>query len=610
MNPTDDAGGKMTALELAGMANMPREAVDAEMRWGSDVVARTLRDLRVDYIALNPGASFRGLHDSLVNHLGNIAPHMLLCLHEEHAVAIAHGYAKVTGRTMAVALHSNVGLMHAAMALFNAYCDRVPVLVLDANGPLDAARRRPWIDWIHTVPDPAAPVRSSLKWDDQPGSIPAVVESLTQAHWIARTAPAGPTLVSLDVTLQESPLAAATELQPVTPRPVYNPAPGPSALTAIAEMLGRAQRPVFVFGRTSPEQAAWQNRIDLAERIGAAVITDIRVGAAFPTRHPLHAGFPGYTLSGAARRRLAEADLVVGFDPVDLAGMLAEAGLDARKADVVTISLDPYVHRGTSKDHQRFLPAGTHFFGDPEIAISGLLDTVVTPPSAPVMAETPDQAGGVLNSDGLQDHEERPLGIRDVAGILQRELPEQPRPSYLRLPLGWPGDLVDFRDPLDYLGTDGGAGIGSGPGMAVGAALALRDSARLPLAVLGDGDFVMGATALWTAVSERIRLLVLVMNNRSYLNDELHQIRVARARGRSAENRWVGQCIDDPPIDIAGLANAQGAFGIGPVTSPDELCRVLPDALERVARGGVVVIDVLVRSEFDATSLAQAVVPT
>jgi acetolactate synthase-1/2/3 large subunit len=600
----------MTALPSAGMANLPRDALDPQTRWGSDVVATTLRQLGVDYIALNPGASFRGLHDSLVNHLGNTAPHMLLCLHEEHAVAIAHGYAKVTGRTMAVALHSNVGLMHAAMALFNAYCDRVPVLVLDANGPLDAARRRPWIDWIHTVPDPAAPVRGSLKWDDQPGSIPAVVESLTQADWIARTSPAGPTLVSLDVTLQESRLDAATELPPVAPRVVHNPALGPSALAAIADMLGRAQRPVFVFGRASREQAAWGNRIELAERVGAAVITDIRVGAAFPTGHRLHAGFPGYTLSGAARRRLAEADLVVGFDPVDLAGMLTEAGRDARATEVLTISLDPYVHRGTSKDHQRFLAAGTHYLGDPEGAISGLLDTVATPVSPRVVDGTPAHSGGALNPDALQEPAERPLGIRDVAGILRRELPGVPRPSYLRLPLGWPGDQVDFQDPLDYLGSDGGAGIGSGPGMAVGSALALRDSGRLPLAVLGDGDFIMGATALWTAVSERIPLLVLVMNNRSYLNDELHQIRVARARDRSAENRWVGQCIDNPPIDIAGLATAQGADGIGPVTTADELGQVLSHAVERVTRGGVVVVDVLVRSEFDATSLAQAVVPT
>ena len=127
--------------------------------FGSDVAAEALRALDVPYIALNPGASYRGLHDSLVNHLGNARPQMLLCLHEEHAVAIAHGYAKVTGRAMAAAVHSNVGLFHATMAIFNAWCDRIPVIVIGATGPVDAAKRRPWIDWIHTARDQGAIVR-------------------------------------------------------------------------------------------------------------------------------------------------------------------------------------------------------------------------------------------------------------------------------------------------------------------------------------------------------------------------------------------------------------------------------------------------------------------
>src|SRR5437763_13612841 len=127
--------------------------------WGSDVVADTLRALEIPYIALNPGASYRGLHDSIVNYLGNETPQMLLCLHEEAAVAIAHGYAKVTGRAMAAAVHSNVGLFHATMAIFNAWCDRTPVIILGATGPVDAAKRRPWIDWIHTAADQGAIIR-------------------------------------------------------------------------------------------------------------------------------------------------------------------------------------------------------------------------------------------------------------------------------------------------------------------------------------------------------------------------------------------------------------------------------------------------------------------
>src|SRR3954449_6558959 len=148
------------------------------MAWASDAVAEMLRALEIPYVALNPGASYRGLHDSLVNHLGNERPELIVCLHEEHAVAVAHGYAKVTERPMAAALHANVGLMHATMALFNAYCDRVPLLAIGGTGPVDAAQRRPWIDWIHTTTDQAGLVRSFLKWDDQPASAQAAVDAL------------------------------------------------------------------------------------------------------------------------------------------------------------------------------------------------------------------------------------------------------------------------------------------------------------------------------------------------------------------------------------------------------------------------------------------------
>jgi thiamine pyrophosphate-dependent acetolactate synthase large subunit-like protein len=171
--------------------------------WGSDAIAQCLRDMQIPYLALNPGASYRGLHDSLVNHLGNHSPQMLLCLHEEVAIAIAHGYAKTSGRMMGAVVHSNVGLMHATMAVFNAWCDRAPVLMLGATGPWDAARRRPWIDWIHTAADQGALVRDYTKWDNQPGSIPAAIEAMLRGSQIAQTAPRGPVYINLDAALQE-----------------------------------------------------------------------------------------------------------------------------------------------------------------------------------------------------------------------------------------------------------------------------------------------------------------------------------------------------------------------------------------------------------------------
>src|SRR5215475_3051775 len=185
-------------------AEAPVAGPEQKEVWGSDAIAAVLRAIDIPYLALNPGASYRGLHDSLVNHLGNTRPQMLLCLHEESAVAIAHGYAKVTGRAMAVAVHSNVGLLHATMAIFNAWCDRMPVLVLGATGPVDATRRRPWIDWIHTAADQGAVVRHYTQWDDQPASAGAARESLLRGVWLANSAPQAPVYVNLDAEMQEA----------------------------------------------------------------------------------------------------------------------------------------------------------------------------------------------------------------------------------------------------------------------------------------------------------------------------------------------------------------------------------------------------------------------
>src|SRR5215510_8839939 len=206
--PDAAAAARKAHPEIAAIER-PNPAGTNAPGFGSDVVAETLRDLDIPYIALNPGASYRGLHDSLVNHLGNAAPQMLLCLHEEAAIAIAHGYAKVTGRAMAAAVHSNVGLMHGTMAVFNAWCDRMPMMILGATGPVDAPKRRPWIDWIHTARDQGALVRHYTKWDDQPSSPAAAREALLRANALARTAPMAPVYLVLDAEMQEAPLAAA-----------------------------------------------------------------------------------------------------------------------------------------------------------------------------------------------------------------------------------------------------------------------------------------------------------------------------------------------------------------------------------------------------------------
>ena len=300
-------------LDRSGAAiEQPLPLPSGNALFGSDVVAETLRALNIPFVALNPGASYRGLHDSLVNHLGNVRPQMLLCLHEEHAVAIAHGYAKVTGRPMAAAVHSNVGLMHATMAIFNAWCDRMPVLVLGATGPVDAPKRRPWIDWIHTARDQGALIRGYTKWDDQPASAEAAREALLRACWLARTAPSGPVYVNLDAGMQEAPLA--DPLPPIDVSrflPDVAVAPAPEQLAPAVAMLRQARQPVILMGRGARTDQAWTNRVALAETLGARVVTDLKCGAVFPTDHRLHAGPPATFPAPEAAQAIAAADVIL-----------------------------------------------------------------------------------------------------------------------------------------------------------------------------------------------------------------------------------------------------------------------------------------------------------
>ena len=549
--------------------------------FGSDVVAETLRALEIPFIALNPGSSYRGLHDSLVNHLGNRAPQMLLCLHEEHAVAIAHGYAKVTGKPLAAAVHANVGLMHASMAMFNAWCDRVPLIVLGATGPVDAPKRRPWIDWIHTARDQGALVRCYTKWDDQPASAEAARESVLRAAWLATTPPCGPVYINLDVGMQEAPLAEplppfdAARFVPPMP-PVL---PDPALVAQAATLLRAANRPVILFGRGSRRDDHWANRVALAEALGARVLTDLKLAAVFPTDHPLHAGAPATFQGTDATQALAAADVVLSLGWVDLAGTLRSANPAAK---VIAASQDHQVHNGWSMDYQGLPPADLFLAADTDATVAALLAHLPAPAQPTARMPWPEMI-----------FEPGPISVPQMAQTLRHAIGSRPA-SLLHVSLSWNAAAWPFRAPLDYIGGDGGAGIGGGPGIAVGAALALRGSGRLPVAVCGDGDFLMGVTALWTAVHYGIPLLIVVANNRSFFNDELHQERVARARNRPVENRWIGQRIADPEIDLARMAMAQGALGFGPVSEAGEMARLFAEAIEAVEGGAVAVVDVRV----------------
>jgi thiamine pyrophosphate-dependent acetolactate synthase large subunit-like protein len=573
------------------LSETPVGAPDGRELWGSDAIAACLRAFDLPYLALNPGASYRGLHDSLVNYLGNTRPQMLLCLHEEVAVGIAHGYAKASERMMGAVVHSNVGLMHATMAIFNAWCDRQPVLVLGATGPWDAARRRPWIDWIHTVADQGALIRDYTKWDNQPASVPAAYEALARAVQLAGTAPRGPVYVNLDAALQESKIGTLPPLPDAARhRAPSGPVATPELVQEAARLLSGARRPVIMMGRGGRSAQAWRARVALAEALGAQVLTDLKQAAVFPTDHPLHVAPPGSRPWPAALAALREADVILALDWCDLAGTLGAAfGAEPVRAKVIVASCDAHAHRGWSMDHQGLPVADVYLLCEADAAVGPLLEAVsprrVERPRTPAYDEAVEQAGDALT-------------LRVLAGAFNEAARGLPI-TITRVPLGWHGGYRHFRGPLDYLGADGGAGVGSGPGMAVGVALALKGSGRIPVALIGDGDFLMGVTALWTATHYHIPCLVIVCNNRAFYNDELHQERVAKERARPVENKWIGQRLNDPDIDLAMMARAQGAEGLGPVTRPDDIGPAIAKGLALVREGAVCVIDARVLPGYD-----------
>ena len=578
---------------------------NATAAWCSDAIAHLLRELDIGFVALSPGSSFRGLHESLVNLLENRQPEMLLCLHEEHAVAIAHGWAKVTGSPMGVLVHANVGLMHATMAIYNAFCDRVPMLIMGGVAPMDAGRRISPAHWYHSVLDQGALVRDYVKWDDQPFSLHGTLEALLRANQLTRTAPMAPCYVSIDQRMQEDPLperSVARNVARYAPPVAFRP--DADAVRRAAELLVAAEHPVILAGRVSRDEQAWAARIALAETLGADVVTDLKVAAAFPTNHPLHPGDP--MLVFADEQSLASirgADVILSLDWVDMVNLFGRVWPDGTvPPKVIQISADRLVHKAWTRDHMGLPAADLDILAEPCATVPLLVEEVRRLGNRLQAG----RAGERLARRRLETKSRQPqraahagpedIALWDMGACLDAARGARPV-TLIRAPLGWHAGAFAFRHPLDYLGYDGSGGIGSGPGHAVGAALALRGGDRLPVALVGDGDFLMGVTALWTAVHHRIPVLVMIANNSSYFVDEEHQRTVSRQRKRSLDNAWIGQRLEDPVIDLAAMARAQGCTAER-VERRSALAAAIERGIAAVGEGRCHVIDVKILPDY------------
>ena len=569
--------------------------------FGSDVMVDILRALDIKYIALNPGASYRGLHDSLVNY-GDGGPEMLMCSHEEIAVAIANGYGRVMGKPMATGLHNVVGLQHAAMAIFNAWCDRTPILNLGGGGPQNATNRRS-TDWVHTALVQGSLVRDFVKFDDQPFSVEASVESLLRAYKIATTAPMGPVYVTLDSDVQEEQLEEPMLIPDVSMfKAPAAPRANLDALREAAVMLAEAEWPVIVAGEISPHGTALNDLMELAELLGASVIDTGRFS--FPNTHDLD-------MTADRVLALKDADVVLTIDVPSLGVPL---GPDIRErgalqpaigpdCKVVNIGMFEFEKQSWVTDNMWLMPVAIPIAADSTETLKELLvmcremramgdDFTAKADARRAKIATIHSTTALKNATRAQgEWDAKPIAAGRFYGELKERLATRDWALVHSHGGRWRGILETSNDGHDIGGGRGG-GVGSGLPTSIGGALAYRGSGKLCVAVLGDGDFFMTNGALWTAAKYQIPLLMLIYNNRSYYNDEDHQERMALRRDRPVENKGIGIRIDEPAPDFAMLARAQGVDAFGPVTEPGDLGAILDQAIALVEAGKPVVVDI------------------
>ena len=578
--------------------------VQTTERPGADFMIDVFKSLGFEYVCANPGSAFRGIHESVINYGGNSKPEFITCCHEESSVAMGHGYFKVEGKPMLVFAHGTVGLQHASMAVYNAFCDRVPVFIVLGNN-LNAATRRSPVDWLHSVQDAAALVRDFTKFDDAPVSLNQFAESAVRGYKIAMTAPSAPVVLVADAELSEVPIVGRTDLS-IPKLTLAAPPAGDSASVAeLARMLVEAERPVIVAGRLARTPACMGHLVELAECLHAPVV-DSGQRMNFPNRHPLN-------LSGNARSLIENADLILGLETVDFYGLVNNIShqLEYRsrpisKAKLACISAGDRLAKSNYQEFQRYQPLDLDLAADGEATLPSLVEAVKREMTADKKhaceargAKLADQHASIMSKarvDASYAWDASPISVARLCS----ELWAQIRHEDWCLASGsnifvsnWPVRLWDFEKPYRHVGGSGGAGMGYGAPSAVGVALANRKYGRLTVNIQTDGDLMYAPGVLWTAAHHRIPLLTLVHNNRAYHQEVMEVQTVANQHNRGIDRAHIGTVINDPPIDYAKLAQGMGMFGIGPIENPQDLAGAIQRGIETVKRGEPALIDVV-----------------
>ncbi len=590
----------MQGKRSAGIPKYPvRPAKD---RWASDVIVDLFHAYDLPHAALNPGASYRGLHDSIVNY-GQDHPTMMLCQHEETAVQIAHGYAKATGKPMVAILHNLVGLLHANMAIYYAYIDRAPVFIVGATGPMDETKRRPRIDWIHTAQGQGEAVRQYTKWDYQPHTIDGVPESFARAYGVMMTQPQGPVYMIYDAWLQEQKLDHEVPLPPADKVKVPSRlGPDPAALARAADMIAAAEHPVIITEYTGRDHEAFHSLVALAEA-AAIPVYDINSRLSFPSRHPLNASL--------SKDHFRDADLVLCLDARDWEKPTTELVSTTRELSSVVPAGAKWIEIGFGDlelsswalDYQRMNHADLRVMADTTLAIPMLTELLRARLAkdarlrAKVKARTAHVAAKTRARrdkwaiEAKEGWDASPITLPRLASEVWSAIKGHDWVLTAGTLEDWTRKLWDFDKPYRHPGRS--LGTATQIGISLGVALAHRNEKRLVVDLQPDGDLMFDAGALWVAAKHRIPMLVVMYNNRAYYNDWEHQIRMAKHRGTPVNRAHIGMDMSDPDPDFGKLALSMGWYGEGPIDDPKKVAAALKRAIAKVKAGQPALIDTI-----------------
>jgi acetolactate synthase-1/2/3 large subunit len=594
----ESVAAEKPAGKAAGEKKLPSETFVTHP--GSDFMADVLRATGLQYLAINPASGFRSLHESIINHLGNKNPELLTCMHEESAAGIAHGYAKASGKPMGIMMHGTVGLQHATMGIYNAWCDRVPMMIFASNG-IQADKRRPGVEWLHSVQDAGALVRDFVKWDDQPASLQHFAESCMRGYKFTMTAPMEPVMVMCDIELQEDPVHGKPRIPKMTR--LTQPQGDTAALREAAKLLAAAEKPVIIADRACRSQEGVNLMVELAESLGAPVV-DNGWRTNFPSTHDLSLSFMRQTL-------VRDADVILLLEVNDVWGNLNSFSdpyktyrpIHKPDAKIITVSMQDVYLKSNYQDIQRFMPVDLSIGGDVEATLPDLIESVKRAMTSERKSAAGERAAAVakmhrqmINRDkeaSASGWDASPVSTARLSAEMWHAIRNEKWCLAMSDRMSWPRRLWPVTEHYQMLGGTGGAGVGGALPISLGAALANKDKGILTVTVQPDGDLMYAPGALWTAAHHKIPLLMVMHNNRCYHQEIMHVQRMAGIHQRRQDTARIGNEITDPNIDFAKVAQGLGVWAEGPITDPGKIGPALKRALAEVKNGRPALVDVV-----------------